>query len=282
MQAQPQLRGTEHPRPEGGGQPRRTPSTTQQLNESFKLNPYRYGDQAAHNVDFEFVYRFFYDMAVGTSGESGLLAAAAVSPVPTQEEFLSAAEKEPAKKSQYLRCYFILMLNPQLYDPSQGSLLGKLATLLGGLPEPDKARLAGWLSDVDAERLARMVGGLQKLLSYNIGLLLPGPDFEKVDKAFVTGMIANACRVLEVLCRSNQRKERIPPEEFENRHVNQHFDPKEQYKLTMKGIKILNFMEFPFLLSLDYKNVPAGRCRSCCSWRPTWSSKSACTGACPP
>lgn len=34
-----------------------------------------------------------------------------------------------------------------------------------------------------------------------------------------------------------------------------HFDPSEQYKLHYKGIKILNFMMFPFLLSIDYKNV---------------------------
>lgn len=54
---------------------------------------------------------------------------------------------------------------------------------------------------------------------------------------------------------SNLLKERVKPEAFENRHVNQHFDPKEQFKLMFKGIKILNFVDFPFLLTLDYKNV---------------------------
>jgi hypothetical protein len=35
----------------------------------------------------------------------------------------------------------------------------------------------------------------------------------------------------------------------------QYFDPVDQFKLSIKGIKILNFIEYPFLLNIDYKNV---------------------------
>jgi hypothetical protein len=50
-------------------------------------------------------------------------------------------------------------------------------------------------------------------------------------------------------------KERIQPEMFENRHVNTHFNPKQQFLFMFKGEKTLNFTEYPFLLNLDYKNV---------------------------
>lgn len=33
-----------------------------------------------------------------------------------------------------------------------------------------------------------------------------------------------------------------------------HFDPAEQFKLNYKGIHILNFVMYPFLLNIDYKN----------------------------
>lgn len=33
-----------------------------------------------------------------------------------------------------------------------------------------------------------------------------------------------------------------------------YFSAAEQFKLNLKGISILNFMLFPFLLDIDYKN----------------------------
>ena len=50
-------------------------------------------------------------------------------------------------------------------------------------------------------------------------------------------------------------KIRLPLNDFKNAEVMRHFDPSEQFKLNYKGIRILNFMLFPFLLSIDYKNV---------------------------
>ena len=46
----------------------------------------------------------------------------------------------------------------------------------------------------------------------------------------------------------------MPLDSFKNVEVMRHFDPTEQFKLNYKGIRILNFMLFPFLLSIDYKN----------------------------
>jgi len=46
----------------------------------------------------------------------------------------------------------------------------------------------------------------------------------------------------------------LPLDSFKNSEVMKHFDPTEQFKLNYKGIRILNFMLFPFLLSIDYKN----------------------------
>jgi hypothetical protein len=49
--------------------------------------------------------------------------------------------------------------------------------------------------------------------------------------------------------------QRISLDSFKNQEVMKHFDVAEQFKVNYKGIKILNFMLFPFLLSIDYKNV---------------------------
>jgi hypothetical protein len=57
-----------------------------------------------------------------------------------------------------------------------------------------------------------------------------------------------------LLSRGNEAKHRISIDLFRNSEVMEFFDPAEQFKLNYKGIRILNFMDFPFLLSLDYKN----------------------------
>jgi hypothetical protein len=54
---------------------------------------------------------------------------------------------------------------------------------------------------------------------------------------------------------SNEVKQRVTLDIFKNEEVMRHFDVAEQFKVHYKGIKILNFILFPFLLSIDYKNV---------------------------
>lgn len=41
---------------------------------------------------------------------------------------------------------------------------------------------------------------------------------------------------------------------FQNAQLTEHFDPLMQVKLTMRKIGRLNFVRFPFLFDLDYKN----------------------------
>lgn len=57
-----------------------------------------------------------------------------------------------------------------------------------------------------------------------------------------------------------------------------HFDPAEQYKLHYKGINILNFMRYPFLLNIDYKNVNTfGYVRNYWRFRARSNTTSACS-----
>lgn len=118
---------------------------------------------------------------------------------PSQEQFFNALDKEPTKKAQFLRAYFILMLNPQIYDAAQTASLTKLLNVVAELGEAEKAKLVTWLADVDPERMGAIVNGQHRLLAYNIGLLLPGPNFEKVDQKAVTVTIQWVCRFLELL-----------------------------------------------------------------------------------
>ena len=75
-----------------------------------------------------------------------------------------------------------------------------------------------------------------------------------MDTKAVTTCILASCRLLELLYRSHENRHRINIDLFRNSQVMECFDPAEQFKLNYKGIRILNFMDFPFLLSLDYKN----------------------------
>jgi hypothetical protein len=50
-------------------------------------------------------------------------------------------------------------------------------------------------------------------------------------------------------------KRRIDPDNFQNAQLTEHFDPLTQVKMTMRKINKLNFVGFPFLFDLDYKNV---------------------------
>lgn len=52
----------------------------------------------------------------------------------------------------------------------------------------------------------------------------------------------------------------------------QYFDPVDQFKLSIKGIKILNFIEYPFLLNIDYKNVtPISNPETPVNWDTSWT-----------
>lgn len=74
MPTRPRPHRAQHVDPPGVRATRGTPDPTQQLNESFKLNLYRYGEHASHNVDFDFAYQFFYDMAAAATNEATLMA----------------------------------------------------------------------------------------------------------------------------------------------------------------------------------------------------------------
>jgi hypothetical protein len=70
------------------------------------------------------------------------------------------------------------------------------------------------------------------------------------------------CRLLELFFRryapisfSNHMKKRIDLDNFQNAQLTEHFDPLMQVKLTMRKINKHNFVKFPFLFDLDYKNV---------------------------
>jgi len=49
--------------------------------------------------------------------------------------------------------------------------------------------------------------------------------------------------------------ERVSYEVFKNKRVMELHDPASQFKMLLKGIKLLNFLRYPFLLDLHYLNV---------------------------
>lgn len=99
---------------------------------------------------------------------------------------------------RYLRAYFIVLLNPHIYDPAHTALLTRLSIVLAGLSAECRGTLIQWLCDVDQERLRVTVRTLQQSLSKLVTSLLPGHEVENMDYRAVTGEIVGVCRLLEL------------------------------------------------------------------------------------
>ena len=85
-------------------------SDPQALNESFKLNLYKFNDRTNHNVDLDFVMRFFDELATSSTVDSSLV-------LGTAERLLEQIEASTAPRGNMLRVYFILLLDLQLLLP---------------------------------------------------------------------------------------------------------------------------------------------------------------------
>lgn len=57
-------------------------------------------------------------------------------------------------------------------------------------------------------------------------------------------------------------KKRMDHLHFLNSQLTEHFDPLMQVKMTMRKVSRLNFVRFPFLFDIDYKNVRQGLARN--------------------
>jgi len=84
---------------------------TKNLNESFKLNLYRFKDRTHHNVDVDFAARFFEDVAAGRYYDCSLVTGTVVPFRPIQERLLEKIEVGSTPRSNMLRFYFILLLD---------------------------------------------------------------------------------------------------------------------------------------------------------------------------
>jgi hypothetical protein len=93
-----------------------------------------------------------------------------------------------------------------------------------------------WLREVDAQRLGKMVAAVNHALGQSLKKSMPGMGF---DKGGVLSSEAQKvmmhCRLLELLFRTNQMKERIPNDLFKNKVVIQSTDPATQFKRHFKG-----------------------------------------------
>jgi len=97
--------------------PQVTLNTTQALNESFKLNLYKFNNYTTHNVDMDFAAHFFEDLAAERHFDC-LLVPRTVVPFETiQESLLMKIEVVTTPHGHMLRVYFILLLNLQLLLP---------------------------------------------------------------------------------------------------------------------------------------------------------------------
>lgn len=66
-------------------------------------------------------------------------------------------EGNAEKANKYPRVYFVLLLCGQLYDEKSAAVLNKLAQVLNILLEAVRLVLVKWLTDMDAERLRKLV-----------------------------------------------------------------------------------------------------------------------------
>jgi hypothetical protein len=55
-------------------------------------------------------------------------------------------DQQPEKKPLYLRSYFMLLLNAQLYE--NATLFPRLLILISSIP--DRLKLSNWLLDIDS------------------------------------------------------------------------------------------------------------------------------------
>lgn len=62
------------------------------------------------------------------------------------------------------------------------------------------------------------------------------------------------CEGLALFSRSNRISKRIESEHFRNYDVMKYFNHGDQFNLHIRRIKLLNFIEYPFLLDLPYKD----------------------------
>jgi hypothetical protein len=66
----------------------------------------------------------------------------------------------------------IFLMNPQIYDVNALPQLNRLVLVLYNMAEQSRQVLMKWLMDIDADRLLRMVEGLNQSLSKECTKLL--------------------------------------------------------------------------------------------------------------
>lgn len=113
---------------------------------------------------------------------------------------VSRLQQAPQYKNGFPRAYFILLLNPQMFDSSVGGLLDQFCQLLDTVSEENRNLLTQWLVHVDGERIARMVYGIQTELNKVLGVF----DQARPHKGQVAA-IKGYCRLLEILFRRYAR-----------------------------------------------------------------------------
>ena len=113
--------------------------------------------------------------------------------------------------------------------------------------------LSHWLDDVSIDRMTNMVVNIQRKLEGEFEKLQPGVIDQSLIK-IVELNVKNMCNFLKLLYDSNNRVKRVPNQAFINEKISEYFEPIYQFKLYLRKIEERNFIQFPFMLPLDYKS----------------------------
>jgi hypothetical protein len=71
----------------------------------------------------------------------------------------------PKLREQHLRMLFVFLLNPQLMERPGWQHFSELVNQLSVLSEPNRSLLAKWLTDLEPEKLYRLLYGAESVLS---------------------------------------------------------------------------------------------------------------------
>lgn len=153
------------------------------------------------------------------------------------------------KNGENIRFLFLVLFWTQVFNPPHQENLFKFLSLLSVLGN-FKGMFSKWCDDIPSEIIKKLVDRNREILEGEIAKLKNLPEH----KAFQIQLNStNILEFLQILYESNSRKPRIQSDHFVIKKLDELYKQVESFKKYLNKSKTLNFINYPFVLGLDYK-----------------------------
>lgn len=154
-----------------------------------------------------------------------------------------------------MKYFLILSLWGFLFEGANSAVLLKLLQLVNKASYYSQI-FVGWLQDVPEGYFAYLIMQLNKLIENECKRLneKTGPPAQQVStEDAIAFNVMLACNYMKLLYESNKKKPKVPFSAFNNAFLCSFFEPVEMLKIYFNKLQNFNFINYPFLLTFDYK-----------------------------